>query len=90
MLYVTTAEYLEGYKINVSFSNGESGVVDLEAALWGPVFEPLRDLRAFRRFTVSDVLHTVSWDNGADFAPEFLYDKMVEQAHAAAAAAPRR
>ncbi len=81
MLYVTSAKYLRGFKIKVTFSNGESGVVDLEDALWGPVFEPLKDLRAFKRFKVSDVLHTISWDNGADFAPEFLYDRMLEQAH---------
>lgn len=89
MLYVTSAEYVEGYQIRISFSNGESGVVDLETALWGPVFEPLKDLRVFRRFKVSDVLHTVCWDNGADFAPEFVRDKMVEQARAMDAAAPR-
>jgi hypothetical protein len=80
MLYVTRAEHLEGYKIRISFSNGESGVVDLEDALWGPVFEPLKDLDAFRRFEVSDVLHTICWENGADFAPEFLYDRMVATA----------
>jgi hypothetical protein len=25
------------------------------------------------------VLHTVRWENDADLAPEFLYEKMVEQ-----------
>ena len=90
MLYVTSAEYVDGYQIRVGFSNGESGVVDLESALWGPVFEPLKDLRAFRRFKLSEVLHTISWANGADFAPEFLYDKMVGQASAAASAPSRR
>ncbi len=90
MLHVMRAGYLEGYKIKVTFSTGKSGVVDLEAALWGPVFEPLKDLRAFRRFKVSDVLHTVCWDNGADFAPEFIHDQMIEQAQAAETTAPRR
>lgn len=79
MLEVTGAEYVEGYKLRLAFNNGETGVVDLDAALWGPVFEPLRDPAAFRRFAVSDILHTVAWDGGADFAPEFLYDKMLEQ-----------
>ena len=82
MLEVTAAEYVEGYRIRVSFNNGESGIVDLEAALWGPVFEPLRDPDVFRRFEVSKVLHTIRWENDADFAPEFLYDKMLEQAAA--------
>jgi len=88
MLEVTKAEHVEGYKIRVSFSTGETGTVDLKDALWGPVFEPLKDPGVFRRFSVSDVLHTVCWENGADFAPEFLYDKMVEQSATADAAPP--
>ena len=89
MLEVTSAEHVGGYKVRLRFNNGESGVVDLEGALWGPVFEPLRDPLAFARLSVSEVLHTVCWDNGADFAPEFLYEKMAEQSHAPGAA-PRR
>jgi hypothetical protein len=54
------------------------------------MFEPLKDLSAFKRFTVSEVLHTVCWENDADLAPEYLYDKMVKQSRAADAAAPRR
>lgn len=90
MLEVTGAEYTEGYKIHLRFSNGEAGLVDLRDCLWGPMFEPLRDLSVFKRLTVSEVLHTVCWENDADFAPEFLYDKMIEQSRAADAAAPRR
>lgn len=82
MLEITSAEYVEGYKIRVSFNTGQTGVVDLNDALWGPVFEPLKDPTVFKRFKVSDVLHTVCWENDADFAPEFLRDKMVEQSHA--------
>jgi hypothetical protein len=54
------------------------------------MFEPLRDIGAFQRFKVSEVLHTICWDNDADLAPEFLYAKMVEQSQAADAAATRR
>ena len=80
MLEVVAAEYVSGYKIRVEFNTGVSGEVDLGDALWGPVFEPLRDTEAFRRFKVSDVLHTVSWANGADFAPEFLLDRIAATA----------
>jgi hypothetical protein len=76
MLEVTAAEYLDGYKIRVRFNNGREGEVDLSNALWGPVFEPLRDFELFRRFQVSDVLHTIQWENGADLAPEYLLGKM--------------
>ncbi len=78
MLQLTRAESLEDFKIRVSFNTGETGVVDLRDDLWGPVFEPLKDPSAFKQFTVSEVLRTISWENGADFAPEFLYDKMLE------------
>jgi predicted nucleotide-binding protein (sugar kinase/HSP70/actin superfamily) len=90
MLEVTTAEYVDGYRICLRFNNGEAGVVDLKDCLWGPMFEPLRDVGLFKRFTVSAVLHTVCWQNDADFAPEFLYEKMLEQSRAADTAAPRR
>lgn len=89
MLEVTSAEYVEGYKIRVCFNTGQSGIVDLKGALWGPMFEPLKDPSVFKRFQVSETLHTICWDNDADFAPEFLLDKMVEQAQAADAAARR-
>jgi len=79
MLEVVRAEYVADYRVRVRFNTGEEGIVDLREALWGPVFEPLKELAAFRRFSVSDVLHTICWENGADLAPEFLYDRMTEQ-----------
>ncbi len=82
MLQVTDAEYVEDFKVRVSFNTGEAGVVDLQDALWGPVFEPLKDPNVFKRFKVSNVLHTIAWDNGADLAPEFLHDQMVRQSGA--------
>ncbi len=82
MLEVTSAEYVEGYKIRVSFNTGQRGIVDLKDALWGPMFEPIKDPSVFKRFEVSNTLHTICCENDADFAPEFLLDKMLEQSHA--------
>ena len=83
MIEVTQARYLGDYRIEITFSTGESGVVDLSTSLWGPVFEPLRaSQRQFARFTVSPTLHTITWDNDTDFAPEYLREKMIEQANA--------
>ena len=76
MLEVTRARYESGYKIWVEFNNGTSGSVDLSEVLWGPVFEPLKDVERFKRFVVSNVLHTIVWDNDADLAPEYLYEKL--------------
>jgi hypothetical protein len=90
MLEITKAEYLDGYRVRLHFNNGEEGVVDLKDSLWGPMFEPLKDINVFKRLKVSGVLHTICWENDADFAPEFLHDKMVEQAQAGGVTTPRR
>ena len=71
---IQAAEYVEGYKIRVSFEDGKEGIIDLEPELWGEVFEPLRELSMFQRFTVNPELATIVWPTGADLAPEFLYE----------------
>ncbi len=83
MLEVTAAECLGGHRLRIGFSNGDAGTVDLTGALWGPMFEPLKDPATFQRFELSPVLHTIRWENNADLAPEYLYAKMVEQRDAA-------
>lgn len=72
LLTVKAAEYIENYKIRFTFSNGFSKVIDLENELYGEVFEPLKDLNLFRKFELNPF--TIEWENGADFAPEFLYN----------------
>lgn len=76
MFDVVEARYVRDYRVWLRFEDGAEGEVDLSADLLGPVFEPLRDPEYFRRFTVSPDLGTISWPNGADFAPEFLYHKL--------------
>jgi hypothetical protein len=72
-LHVTNAKYLHNYLVDVTFNNGESGVADLEPALRGPVFEPLKNLAVFAQLRVDPELETIAWSNGADLAPEFIY-----------------
>jgi len=79
MLEVKEAKYVSGYTLWLSFNDGTEGNVDLEDSLWGPVFEPLRKISAFREVSVSPVLHTITWPNDADFAPEHLMDTLIEQ-----------
>jgi hypothetical protein len=76
MIKVKNASYYRDYKITIEFDNGEYGVIDLEKSLWGPVFEPLKDIELFKKFKVSKTFYTIVWDNGADIAPEFLYNQL--------------
>jgi len=70
-LEVLEAEYLRDYIIKVKFNTGEVKFVDLKESLNGPIFEPLKDIDFFRQFTIH--FNTLEWENGADFAPEYLF-----------------
>jgi hypothetical protein len=76
ILHVKEAKYLHDYVLWLRFNDGAEGVVDLKDELYGEVFEPLKDIERFKSFKVDPDLETIVWDNGADLAPEFLYDKM--------------
>lgn len=49
-LRLARAEHLRDYKMQMTLDDGRNGVIDLEAELWGEVFEPLKDPDAFQRF----------------------------------------
>jgi hypothetical protein len=68
---VTKAEYRGGYRIHVTFDDHSEKTIDFRCYLKGPVFEPLKDVKYFRRFSLDG--WTVAWPNGADIAPEELY-----------------
>ena len=71
-LEVSSAKYLGDYKIKLIFNNGECKTVDLFDKLIGKVFEPLKDKAYFQSFTIR--FNTIECSNGADFAPEYLYE----------------
>lgn len=73
---IESAEHRRDYVVWVRFRDGTEGEIDLEPELWGRVFEPLADPDEFKRLTLDSELNTLVWPNGADFAPEFLYQKL--------------
>lgn len=75
---VVEAVRLSGHRVRLRFRDGLSGEIDLKGDLRGPMFEPLKSETEFRRFIVHEVFHTLVWPNGADMAPEFLYEKVAE------------
>lgn len=74
MRTVVRAKTRSPYFLTVQFDDGIEKTLDLEPLLVGEVFEPLRDPAYFALVTVDEDLGTVVWPNGADLAPEFLYE----------------
>jgi hypothetical protein len=75
---VISLEYKGGFVFHVVFDDGSSGDVDFSEYIGrGPVFEPLRDASFFKKAKTEG--GTISWPNGADVAPETLYDKICSQ-----------
>jgi len=70
--YVIKAEYRGAYRIHVTFDDRAEATIDFRRWLKGPVFEPLKDRKFFQRFFLDG--WTVAWPNGADIAPEALYE----------------
>jgi len=73
-LHVTAVRPLGAYRLAVAFSDGTEREVDLNGELDGEVFVPLQDEAAFAEAFVDEETRTVAWPNGADLAPEFLYE----------------
>ncbi len=65
--------HVRGYVCYVEFDDGLSGEIDISAYLdKGPVFAALADLDLFKQVGIEG--GTVSWPNGADIAPERVYE----------------
>jgi hypothetical protein len=60
--------------LRLAFNDGTQKTVDVRPLLGGPIFEPLLDASYFARGRLDLVCGTVVWPNGADFAPEALYE----------------
>jgi hypothetical protein len=74
---VLTADTLPGWRLRVTFMDGTVGEADMSrfvttARVEGTPFEPLRDPAFFEQARVT--LGVVSWPNGADLAPDAMYD----------------
>ena len=77
---VVRAEYRGGHRVHVVFGDGVESTIDFSAWLTGPIFQPLLDPDYFQRFFIE--AGTLNWPNGADIAPETLYERA--QSHEAA------
>ena len=75
MHMIVSVKPLPGYELEIRFDDGTGGIVSLHDRLFGPVFEPLQDVALFNRVAV-DEYGAVTWPNGADLAPDALYQRL--------------
>jgi len=73
-LHVTEVSHVNEYRLLLRFSNQQVREVDLSDELYGEVFEPLKELAFFQQVFLNPETNTIEWPNGANFAPEFLYE----------------
>lgn len=75
---VTSARYVSGYTLAVTFNDGLQAEIDFTP--WIEKYEffaPLADIEYFKNFSLDG--WTVVWENGADVAPETLHKIAFEQ-----------
>lgn len=78
MIRVKDVKALPGYELFVTFNDGTSGKVYLQERLFGPMFEPLKAPEVFNQVEI-DPFGAVCWPNGADLAPDALYEKVLQR-----------
>ena len=75
--WVIKAELQENYKIYIEFNDGLKGIIDFKNKLMTDHREIIRDLLDKDKFKAIKVeRHTLCWENGVDFAPEYLYEQI--------------
>ena len=72
ILAITDAEYIEEYKLRLTFNNGAVRIVDFVPLMQKGICKKLLDKDYFRSFKLDPF--TVDWNNEIGFAPEYLYE----------------
>lgn len=68
---------LHDHVVKLRFVDGIEMTIDLDPYLNGPVFAELRrDPAAFASVKVDPEAGTIVWPNGADLAPDVLYEHL--------------
>ena len=72
---ITLVEVLHDHVVRLRFADGVEKTIDLDPYLHGPVFAQIRDdQNEFLAMKVDLEAGTIVWPNGADLAPDVLYE----------------
>lgn len=78
MIWVEDAKYIDNFRLFVKFNDGKETIIDMENYIKSKqentIFAPLRDVENFKTVTLNRDIDTIVWANGADIAPERLYE----------------
>ncbi len=80
LIKIIAAKHIQDYTLQLTFSNQLEQKVDLKEKLFNDhrdIFKELQDIHKFKEIYLDG--WTVCWKNGADLAPEFLYELAVQQ-----------
>ena len=83
---VKSFKLLGAYTLEIQFDDGVTTVVNLDGALEGELYGPLKDPALFERVKLDEETGNLVWPNGADFDPEILHDWPERRARFVAAA----
>ncbi len=85
---ITTVSVVRHGVLRLTFADGLAGEVDVLERIWGPVFERARSPEGFAEVRVDPEAGTIVWPDGADLAPDTLYERVSSgawpESHAAA------
>jgi hypothetical protein len=75
---VKSVRYLQDYELELTFTDGVCGKVDLAPSIFGRggVFKPLEDRDFFAQVKINPEIGTIVWPNDVDFDPEVLYSQI--------------
>ncbi len=62
--------------LRLTFADGLAGEVDVLDRMHGPVFDEARTPQGFAQARVDPEIGTVCWPDGADLAPDTLYERL--------------
>jgi len=78
MLSILKADYENGYRILLEFSDHKKGEVDLKDFILNGKIKPFDQLKNIEKFKQFKVDYTLKWNEDLDLAPEYLYYKAFE------------